>query len=51
MKRAAVLLVSIALLAGCGGGGEEAEQSAEGRTKLVVGVIPIADVVPLYLGM
>jgi NitT/TauT family transport system substrate-binding protein len=51
VKRAAVVLVSIALLAGCGGGGEEAEQSEEGRTKLVVGVIPIADVVPLYLGM
>jgi len=51
MKRAAVMLMSIALLAGCGGGDDEAEKSAEGRTKLVVGVIPIADVAPLYLGI
>ena len=51
MKRAAVTLTALALLAGCGGGDDTAEQSAEGRTKLVVGVIPIADVAPLYLGV
>ena len=51
MKRAAVTMAVVALLAGCGGGGDTAEKSAEGRTKLVVGVIPIADVAPLYLGV
>jgi NitT/TauT family transport system substrate-binding protein len=51
VKRALVMLVAVALVAGCGGGDDTAETSAEGRTKLVVGVIPIADVAPLYLGM
>jgi NitT/TauT family transport system substrate-binding protein len=50
VKRALVMLVAVALVAGCGGD-DTAETSAEGRTKLVVGVIPIADVAPLYLGM
>jgi ABC-type nitrate/sulfonate/bicarbonate transport system substrate-binding protein len=48
-KLAAATLAALAVLAGCGGD-DAAEKSSEGRTKLVVGVIPIADVAPLYLG-
>jgi NitT/TauT family transport system substrate-binding protein len=50
-KRAAVgLLALVAALVGCGGD-DTAEKSEQGRTKVVVGVIPIADVAPLYLGV
>jgi len=50
-RRTALALVLVAgVLAGCGGddGGGEGEG---GTTTLRVGVIPIADVAPLYLGM
>jgi NitT/TauT family transport system substrate-binding protein len=50
MRRAALALALIvALLAGCGDGGG-AEESGSGPTKLTVGVLPIGDVAPLYLG-
>jgi NitT/TauT family transport system substrate-binding protein len=45
MRRAALVLV-LAVLAGCGSG----EESGNGPAKLTVGVLPIGDVAPLYLG-
>ena len=53
--RAAVSLFAIVAtmataISGCGGD-NSAEKSKEGRTKVMVGVIPIADVAPLYLGV
>ena len=51
MRAAAAVIVAAALaLAGCGGGDTEAKKEGE-NTKVVVGVIPIADVAPLYLGV
>ncbi len=57
----AALMAALALAAGtlaaCGGGGEEKAQPSGGGAKaakpatLKVGVIPIADVAPLYLGV
>jgi ABC-type nitrate/sulfonate/bicarbonate transport system substrate-binding protein len=48
---AAALLLALAAGCGDGGGGADVEESEQGRTKLVVGVIPIADVAPAYLGV
>ncbi len=51
MRAAAAVIAAAALaLAGCGGGDTEAKKEGE-NTKVVVGVIPIADVAPLYLGV
>jgi NitT/TauT family transport system substrate-binding protein len=54
----AALLAAGVLVAGCGGDDEESEPAQSGAaekpaevTKLKVGVIPIADVAPLYLGI
>lgn len=47
---AAVVAMAALALAGCGGGGTEAKKEGQ-NTKVVVGVIPIADVAPLYLGV
>lgn len=48
-------LLAVALLAGCGGDDGDATAGGDGSanevTTLKVGVIPIADVAPLYLGM
>jgi NitT/TauT family transport system substrate-binding protein len=48
-----VLALLVLLVAGCGddGGGGESGGGASEPTTLKVGVIPIADVAPLYLGM
>ena len=43
-------LVAVALLAGCGGDDKQA-QTPDAPATLTVGVIPIIDVAPLYLGM
>jgi NitT/TauT family transport system substrate-binding protein len=56
LKRWLVLAVACALLVGAcgdddGGGGGSAGGGGNEVTKLKVGVIPIADVAPLYLGM
>jgi NitT/TauT family transport system substrate-binding protein len=51
---AAVLLLALACaFAGCGGGGDDGSSAgaAAKPATLKVGVIPIADVAPLYLGM
>jgi NitT/TauT family transport system substrate-binding protein len=48
---AVALLLAFAAGCGDGGGAAEVEESKEGRTKLTVGVIPIADVAPAYLGI
>ena len=45
----AVLAVSALVLAACGGG-SETETTASGETKLTVGVIPIVDTAPIWLG-
>lgn len=47
---AAVAATAALALAGCGGGDTEAEKEGQ-DTKVTVGVIPIADVAPLYLGV
>lgn len=46
-----VTLAAILLTAGCGGGGSHVATSSGGTSTLKVGVLPIADVAPLYLGM
>ena len=45
----AALCAAALVLASCGGGGG-GEKSASGNDKLTVGVIPIVDVAPIYLG-
>jgi NitT/TauT family transport system substrate-binding protein len=45
------LLLAAGVLAGCGGGDDSGTEGADGMTTLRVGVIPIADVAPLYLGI
>jgi NitT/TauT family transport system substrate-binding protein len=47
---AAALASALGLVAACGGGGGQASAD-DGPVTLKVGVIPIADVAPLYLGM
>jgi NitT/TauT family transport system substrate-binding protein len=48
-KRLLIALACAAALTGCGGDDKQSGQGAP--TKLKVGVIPIADVAPLYLGI
>lgn len=45
----AVLAASALVLAACGGG-SDTEKTASGDTKLTVGVIPIVDTAPIWLG-
>ena len=49
----AAVLLCAALLAGCGGGGEEESGGGDSGkpVSVKVGVIPIADVAPLYVGI
>ena len=44
-------LVVLAGAIGCGGEDRGVEESEGGRTEITVGVIPIADVAPAYLGI
>jgi NitT/TauT family transport system substrate-binding protein len=53
MRRPLVALVAVALLgvvAGCGSDGDEAPAASGGTKQVKVGVIPILDVAPIYLG-
>jgi NitT/TauT family transport system substrate-binding protein len=54
MRRSLVLLVALALLAaaGCGSSGDDngGQASGSGTEQVKVGVIPILDVAPIYLG-
>lgn len=50
LRSVLAMLFAASLAAGCGSGGTEAKKEGE-NTKLVVGVIPIADTAPLYLGI
>ena len=52
MRRPLVSLVAAALLlvAGCGSSGDEAPAASGGTQQVKVGVIPILDVAPIYLG-
>jgi NitT/TauT family transport system substrate-binding protein len=55
-RRRAALALALALplaLSACGGsdGGDSASASADGTSKVTVGVIPIVDVAPIYLGI
>jgi NitT/TauT family transport system substrate-binding protein len=49
----AVAVTATVLLAGCGGSGgtSAGTQQADGTTAITVGVIPIVDVAPIYLGI
>lgn len=50
--RVVVAALALGLAAGCGSGGTAAgEQDSEGMTTVKVGLIPITDVAPLYLGI
>ncbi len=46
-----VVVALTGLLAGCGGGGSGGGTSANGPATLKVGVLPVTDVAPLYLGI
>jgi len=47
----AMMLAALVALAGCGGDDEESAGGEGGVTKIKVGVLPISNVAPLYLGM
>src|SRR3954447_9023835 len=47
----AVVALLVAACGGGGGGGGGGSSSSSGPTTLKVGVIPIADVAPLYIGI
>ncbi|TDC98479.1 nitrate ABC transporter substrate-binding protein [Actinomadura sp. 7K507] len=49
--RVVIAAVAVGLAAGCGSGGTSAQTDAEGVTTVKVGLIPITDVAPLYLGV
>ncbi|MEN3360811.1 MAG: NitT/TauT family transport system substrate-binding protein [Mycobacteriales bacterium] len=48
---ATTALAATVLLAGCGGSGESGSPQGGGPTTVTVGVIPIVDVAPIYLGI
>ncbi|MET8523078.1 ABC transporter substrate-binding protein [Nocardioides sp. NPDC004968] len=48
---AAALVLALPLALGACGGGESADEGAGGATEITVGVIPIVDVAPIYLGV
>jgi NitT/TauT family transport system substrate-binding protein len=50
MRRGAVIVLALVVLAGCGGE-EDAAPTREQPTTVTVGVLPIADMAPLYLGI
>jgi NitT/TauT family transport system substrate-binding protein len=47
----AAVAATALLASGCGGGAATSTQSPNGTTKVTVGVIPIVDVAPIYLGV
>jgi NitT/TauT family transport system substrate-binding protein len=51
MLAALVPLVVVLIASGCGGDDGEVGESEGGRSQITVGVIPIADVAPAYLGI
>ena len=51
IRQVAALATCAVVLAGCGGGGGATEQTESGADKVTVGVIPIIDVAPIYLGV
>ena len=48
---AIVPLIAALIAVGCGGDDGGVEESEGGRSEITVGVIPIADVAPAYLGV
>ncbi|WP_433201165.1 ABC transporter substrate-binding protein [Dactylosporangium sp. CS-047395] len=50
-RRSLFAITAVSLLAGCGAGGGAAAATSGGVTKIKVGVIPIVDVAPIYLGV
>ncbi|WP_328529829.1 ABC transporter substrate-binding protein [Nocardioides sp. NBC_00368] len=48
---AAALVLALPLALGACGGGDSADDAADGTTEITVGVIPIVDVAPIYLGV
>jgi NitT/TauT family transport system substrate-binding protein len=51
LPAALVPLVVVLIVAGCGGDDGGVGESEGGRSQITVGVIPIADVAPVYLGI
>ncbi|HEY9473077.1 MAG TPA: hypothetical protein VIS06_04390, partial [Mycobacteriales bacterium] len=49
--RGVATLAVAALLASCGGGGSDASTTKDGLTTAKVGVLPIVEVAPIYLGI
>src|SRR4051794_15399316 len=47
---AIALLIAALVVAGCGGPSGKAPKGKDGRDQVTVGVIPIVDVAPIYLG-
>jgi NitT/TauT family transport system substrate-binding protein len=53
MRRPFISLVAVAALlaaAGCGASGDEPGAASDGAQQVKVGIIPILDVAPIYLG-
>lgn len=50
-RLAALILVAAAALTACGGSADTASDGGGGKTTVTVGVLPIVDVAPLYLGV
>ncbi|MGH1564513.1 ABC transporter substrate-binding protein [Mumia sp. DW29H23] len=50
ITKAAAAFAALALLTACGGGGDEKEAGSDGQVDVKVGVIPIVDTAPIWLG-
>jgi NitT/TauT family transport system substrate-binding protein len=51
LKRGVLIAVVAVLVAACGGGKSGGGSSSSGKTNLTVGLVPVIDIAPLYLGL